>query len=189
MMETPSSEIKETLEILNNEVENCEKIINSLLNFARPTEPVLQKVIIPDIIQGVLERIDIPENVNVQGKFSKKNPIILGDPHQLERIFLNLITNAIQAMPDGGMLTLRLAAKAGNLQIYVQDTGIGISEENMKKLFEPLFTTKAKGIGLGLSIVKTLVDSHKGELTVESEVGKGTTFMIQLPGQKRGVKK
>lgn len=70
----------------------------------------------------------------------------------------------------------------GNLQVFVQDTGIGIPEENMKKLFEPLFTTKAKGIGLGLSIVKTLVESHKGEISVESEVSKGATFMIQFPG-------
>ncbi len=184
MMETPTSEIKETLEILDKEVENCEKIINSLLDFARPTEPVLQKVDIVEVIQGVLKRIEIPENINVQSKFSKTTPIILGDPHQLERVFLNLVTNSIQAMSDGGTLTLRTGRKDGNLQIFVQDTGIGIPEDSMRKLFEPLFTTKAKGIGLGLSIVKTLVESHKGEISVESEVSKGTTFMIQLPGPK-----
>jgi PAS domain S-box-containing protein len=185
MMETPTSEIEETLEILDKEVENCEKIINSLLDYARPTEPVLQKLDIPELIQGVLKRIEMPENINVQSKFFKTASIILGDPHQLERVFLNLITNSIQAMSDGGTLTLRTEIEDGNVKVFVQDTGIGIPEDNMKKLFEPLFTTKAKGIGLGLSIVKTLVESHKGEISVESEVGKGTTFMIYLPGPTR----
>ena len=182
ILETQNSEIDETLEILDKEVENCERIINSLLDFARPKAPVLQKIIINELILDVLKQIDVPENITVNHRHSSKLPFILGDPHQFERILINLITNAIQAMVNGGTLTLRTESDgAGNVLISIKDTGTGISEENMRKLYEPLFTTKAKGIGLGLSIVKSLVENHKGEISAESKLDKGTTFKIKIP--------
>jgi len=111
----------------------------------------------------------------------KEIPRVDADPHHLRRVFLNIIKNAIQAMPKGGTLTISAKKLNEHVELEFSDTGIGIPEENMKKLFTPLFTTKSKGIGLGLSICKDLVEAHNGQIEVKSEVGKGTTFTIKLP--------
>jgi signal transduction histidine kinase len=137
-------------------------------------------------------------------------PIMLADPDQLDQVFGNLIRNAVQAMPDGGRLTIGTSLGSRQVTVFIADTGVGISEENREKIFEPLFTTKAQGIGLGLAIVKTLVEGHGGTIEVKSpsivrqaqdtaalrtdDVGKGTeawalgsgsaqgtTFTVRLP--------
>lgn len=109
-------------------------------------------------------------------------PSILADPDQLAQVFGNIILNAIQAMPKGGELVVK--SKLGRpKQIVVSftDTGVGITKKNLEKLFEPLFTTKAKGIGLGLAVTKLLVEGHGGTIEVDSEVGKGSNFTVKLP--------
>jgi two-component system NtrC family sensor kinase len=109
---------------------------------------------------------------------------IQADPLQLHQVFVNLISNAAEAMPDGGQLTLRTrrGAAPGYVTIDVEDTGVGITEEHMKKIFTPFFTTKpiGKGTGLGLAIIYGIVKMHRGQISVRSEVGKGTTFTITL---------
>ena len=101
----------------------------------------------------------------------------------------NLIRNAVQAMPDGGRLTLSSRADAEWVRVSCRDTGVGIPPENLERIFEPLFTTKAKGIGLGLALVKTLVEAHGGTIKVESEPGTGSTFTVHLPlGEMEGTK-
>jgi len=182
VLEEPEPEVKETLEILQKEVKTSERIISSLLDFARAKPPTWRKVNINDVVQEALSRTAVPENVEVVSQLDEALPIILADPDQLGQVFGNLILNAIQAMPEGGQLVVESKLPTPeSVAVSFTDTGVGIPEENLGKLFEPLFTTKAKGVGLGLSVAKTLVDGHWGTIEVESEVGKGTTFRVRLP--------
>ncbi len=181
-LEKPEPEVEETLEILNKEVATSEHIISSLLDFARPNPPIRHKMNINDLAQEVLSRTNLPENIKVVSKLDKSLPQILADPEQLSQVFGNLILNAIQAMPDGGQLEVRSeVSPPAQVAISFADTGVGIPEDNLKKLFEPLFTTKAKGIGLGLAITKTLVEKHGGTIEVQSQPGKGSAFTVRLP--------
>jgi signal transduction histidine kinase len=181
-LEKPEPEVKETLEILEKEVGMSERIISSLLGFACPKPPRQRKVGVNEALQEALSRTTVPENVNVAIQLDKALPAILGDPDQLGQVFGNIILNAIQAMPEGGQLAVKSESPSGEwVSISLTDTGEGIPEENLEKLFEPLFTTKARGIGLGLALTKTMVEGHGGSIEVASEVGKGSIFTVKLP--------
>jgi signal transduction histidine kinase len=185
VLEEPDPEVKETLEILQKEVKTSEGIISSLLDFARAKPPTRRKVDINNVVQEALSRIAVPENVEVVSQLDEALPIILADPDQLRQVFGNLVLNAIQSMPDGGQLVVKSEAPSPEwVAVSFTDTGVGIPEENLGKLFEPLFTTKAKGVGLGLAVVKSLVQGHGGTIEVESQVGKGTTFTVRLPTEE-----
>ena len=174
--------VKETLEILEREVEISERIINRLLDFARPVPAIRQEVDIDSIIQKALSRIAVPENIEISIQLDEALSIILADPDQLCQVFENIMLNAIQAMPDGGWLKIKVAEESPEwVVISFADTGMGISEEYLGKLFEPLFTTKARGIGLGLAIIRMLIDRHGGDIKVQSELDEGTTFTVRLP--------
>ena len=184
VLEKPDSDIKEGLRIIDEEVNNSERIINSLLDYARPKPINFQKTNILEVIQKSLSSITIPKNINVNNSIIDKPSPLQADSNQLTQVFINIIVNAVQSMPNGG--DLLISSKCQNqdsLVVSVQDTGAGISEENMERLFEPLFTTKAKGIGLGLAISKTIVENHLGSIAVQSDLGKGTTFTVKLPLQ------
>jgi PAS domain S-box-containing protein len=187
VIEEPEPEVKETLEILEREVGTSERIISSLLDFARARAPVRRKVDINDIVQEALSRASVPEKVEVISQLDETLPAILADPDQLGQVFGNIILNGIQAMPEGGRLVVQTSEvsekppRSGWVAVSFADTGVGILEENLGKLFEPLFTTKAKGIGLGLAVTRTLVEGHGGTIEVQSEVGKGSTFTVRLP--------
>jgi signal transduction histidine kinase len=181
-LEDPDPEVKEAVEILGKEVETSERIINSLLDYARSKPPTKRKTDVNPVIQESLSHVDVPENVEVQSQLDEGLPSILADPDQLTMVFGNIILNAAQAMPDGGQLTVKSEASSPErVAISFSDTGVGISEENLGKIWEPLYTTKAKGIGLGLAITKTIVEAHGGTIEVESTVGEGTTFTVKLP--------
>jgi PAS domain S-box-containing protein len=179
----PEPEVKETLDILHREVAASERIIGSLLGFARPRPPARQPVEINALVREALARTALPENVRVVTHLGEALPAIPADPDQLVQVFGNLILNAAQAMPDGGRLTVetRVEPEVEWLAVSVADTGMGISPENLGKLFEPLFSTKAQGIGLGLALSKTLVENHGGRIEVRSEVGAGSIFTVKLP--------
>jgi two-component system cell cycle sensor histidine kinase/response regulator CckA len=184
-LEPSDPEAKEALEILEREVATAESIISSLLDFARVKPPARQEVEIAAVVQKALARTIVPDDVEIVTQLDGSVPIILADPDQLKQVFGNLIRNALQAMPDGGKLTI--ACENSNpdwVVVHCTDTGTGIPEENLLKVFEPLFTTKAKGIGLGLALVKTLIEAHGGTLAVESELGQGTTFSVGLPSDR-----
>lgn len=182
VLEQPKPEVKETLEILDKEVASCEHIISSLLDFARQKPPTRRKIEIEDIIQRTLSHIRVPEKVEIVSQLDRALPPILVDPDQLSQVFDNIILNAIQAMPEGGKLVIKSSLPEPNwVAISFTDSGAGIPPEAMKRLFEPLFTTKAKGIGLGLPIVKALVEGHGGTIAVQSELGKGSIFTVKLP--------
>ena len=189
-LEEPEQEIKEALEILDNEVVTSERIINSLLDFARPKPPTWHNVDINDVVQATLSRVPVPENVEVLRQLSEMLPMISGDADQLAQVFGNLILNAFQAMPEGGRLVVKTSASSVEpseaaspewVTVSFTDTGVGIDEETLGKVFEPLFTTKAKGIGLGLALTKLLIEGHGGTIEVQSAVGKGSTFTVKLP--------
>jgi PAS domain S-box-containing protein len=155
-------------------------IINDLLDFAAKRPLQKEKQDINKIVDGSITISNIPENIKIERKFAKK-AIATVDEKQLQRVFLNLTRNAVQAMPNGGKLTIKTSETKDHAEIEFRDTGIGIADENMTKLFTPLFTTKAKGIGMGLAICKKIVEEHDGTIDFESKVGQGTTFTIKLP--------
>ncbi len=171
------------IEVIEDEIERVNQIINRFLDFARPKEPEFSPV---DINQTLEETINL-----VSGKAKEQNvllkrelfslPHIQADGEQIKQVFLNLFLNAVQAMPEGGKLRIKTDRKGQWVRIEIQDEGTGIPERIRDKLFEPFFTTKEEGIGLGLSIVKRIVDDHKGSIKVRNSHPKGTIFTINLP--------
>jgi signal transduction histidine kinase len=159
-----------------------ERIISSLLDFASQKPPTLRKVDLKDVVNKALSGIDVPGNVEVVSRIDEALPEVIADPDQLGQVFTNIAYNAVQAMPEGGRLAVECQASGSEkVIISITDTGVGIPAEVLPRLFEPLFTTRAKGIGLGLAIAKTLVEGHGGTIEVQSEMGQGTTFTIILP--------
>jgi signal transduction histidine kinase len=173
--------IKEYLEMIASEVRNAEKIVSDLLDFARIKSVEKEKVVVSEQVAWVLERQPLPEGVQVTTEIPADLPSVFVDPRQIEQVLLNLVINAYQAMSNGGVLTISAQGEKGKVILSVTDTGIGIPEEHKKKLFEPLFTTKVRGIGLGLAVSKNLIEANEGSIEVESEVGKGSTFTVILP--------
>jgi PAS domain S-box-containing protein len=176
--------------IIVQEVHNAEKIIADLLDYARVISSDREPASVPDLVRGVLGRFPVPPSVQVALKLPADLPMVYADPRQMEQVLGNLTVNACQAMastssatgvPQGGKLTISARKKKGMVAIAVKDTGTGISPENMKKLFEPLFTTKVKGIGLGLAVSRKLAEANGGWIEVKSEPGKGSTFTLVLP--------
>jgi PAS domain S-box-containing protein len=170
----------EMLQIINSSIDYADKIIRDLQDYATTRKPTLQAVNLNNILKETISQTKVPENVQVTPEFEQL-PDMKIDQDMMLRVFLNLATNGIQAMEKGGTLTISTKQTGGFVEISFKDTGIGISKENLPLLFTPLFTTKAKGMGMGLAICKKFVDSHQGTIHVESEEGKGTTFTVKLP--------
>lgn len=176
-------DFKESLQILNDEVAKSERIITTLLDFARPRRPLFVKLEIDKFIRQLISNTKLPSTVQLHEKLEDGLPPSEADTDMLQDAFANIILNAVQAMPHGGELTILSAwdKKTDKFCISISDTGVGISEEDQKVIFEPLFTTKAKGVGLGLAIAQEAIEAHNGTITVNSYLGKGTTFTICLP--------
>jgi signal transduction histidine kinase len=174
---------REYLNIIKDEILNADRIVGDLLDSVRIKPPQPQNVAIGTLIEQVLRRIAVPDGINVTLDIPAAQPPIRVDPIQVQQVFRNLITNGFDAMPQGGNLDISAVddATLNVLSVKVKDSGIGIAPENMAKLFQPLFTTKARGIGLGLVVVKNLTQSNGGTVTVESVPGKGSTFTVTLP--------
>ena len=166
---------------IDESIEYADKIVSDLQDLARTKEPEPIKIDLESLIQETLSGISIPKNVKISIKHDQRLSKLYVDPNQLRRVFANLTTNAIQAMENGGTLTISTKKTEGFVEVSFKDTGVGISEENMEKLFTPLFTTKAKGMGLGLPICKKFVELHGGSIEAKSQVGNGTTFTVKLP--------
>jgi len=177
-----------SVEKIAGQADRCKDIIRGLLDFSRQRKPEKTLSNINTILRGCISLVENQaafHNIQIVENYQDNLPQVVIDPSQIERVFLNLIINAAEAMDGGGKLTLatRLDPDGRVVEVEFTDTGHGISEENMNKLFEPFFTTKdiAHGTGLGLAISYGIVKSHKGAISVESEVGKGTTFIVRLP--------
>ncbi|MDI6828745.1 MAG: GAF domain-containing protein, partial [Armatimonadota bacterium] len=178
------SAIKEFLDIIIDEVNVLSKITTEFLDFARPTKLNLREMDINDVVFRTLQFMQLEmtkQNVQVHQVFAYDLPRILADDKQLEQVLRNIFLNALQAMPEGGSLYVSTGPCDGAVRITITDTGTGIPEDKIDKIFVPFFTTKTKGTGLGLSIVQKIVENHGGTIRVQSKVGEGTTFEIRLP--------
>jgi PAS domain S-box-containing protein len=176
--------IKEHLGIIEQEVRKAVKIISDLLDYARVISVEREQVGIARLVNQTLEHFPIPASVEVVLEMPDDLPEVYADPGQVGQVLGNLITNACQAMKSGGKITISATRQEGMAAIAVEDTGVGITPENMKRLFEPLFTTKARGIGLGLAVSRKLAEANGGRIEVQSEAGQGSTFTLFLPVQE-----
>jgi two-component system NtrC family sensor kinase len=183
---------REDLQVIVNETLRCREIVKGLLEFSKQTEPQKEAVDINDVITNSLtltKNQALIHNVKVITALSDRLPPIVVDGGQIQEVLLNIILNAIDAMPEGGELQVSTNMTdntrcEGNqcVQIQVADTGCGISQEDLDKVFDPFFSTKgAKGTGLGLAVAYGVIEKHQGKIRMESEVGKGTTCIIDLP--------
>lgn len=175
-----SCKAKEMLELIDKDIEYANKIINDLLDYSKEIFLEVKETTPKSITRKALASIDVPKNVEVLD-LTENRPRIQVDAEKIKRVFVNIVKNAIDAMPKGGTITITSKEKDGFLEFAFADTGTGMREEVLKRLWSPLFTTKAKGMGFGLPICKRIVEAHGGSVSVESVVGVGTTFKVTLP--------
>ena len=178
--------IQKGLQTIITQVERITKVMNQLLAFARRRSPERVPLVLRDVVEQSLEMFEQRfESARIEVKLDTDDrcPNIHADPDQLSQVLINLIMNAIHAMPDGGSLRIAIASADDTVKLTVTDSGHGIPTDVLKKVFEPFFTTKefGKGTGLGLTVVKGILEEHGGSIAVESQEGKGTTFTILLP--------
>lgn len=183
--------------IVPTEIEKINKIAENLLKFGRPSKPEFKQININTVIEEILELLENQfkkNNIRITTKFAQ-TPLISGDSGQLSQAFLNILLNAVQAMPNGGELVVKTdigeIIKLGQgtprrktiptVFVEITDSGVGIPDENLKNLFDPFFTTKEKGTGMGLPITLRIIEEHNGSIKVRSQSGEGTTFLILLP--------
>jgi len=171
---------------LGEQVKYMDKIVSDLQDYARPLQVRPIETSIHRLIEDTFSTINVPSNIKVSTQAAEDIPKLLIDSNLMRRVFTNLITNAIQAMPNGGKLMIKATVSKDAFLISFQDTGEGIPEENMDKIWSPLFTTKPKGTGLGLPTCKRIVEAQNGTIMVESKAGQGATFTISIPLKKGG---
>ncbi len=176
-------ELEEILHIIENQTRYIDHIVADLQDFARTPMPQPSDTDLGALVNDTLSTAKIPKNVQVQTAL-QENLKLLIDPTFLRRIMINLIDNAVQAMPNGGKLNVTLTSDQNNTSIRVEDTGIGISENDKPKIYTPLFTTKAKGQGFGLAVCKKLIEAQGGKISFASEAGKGTSFTVTFANKK-----
>jgi signal transduction histidine kinase len=188
------SKDQDRLKIIESQLDRLAESVKNLLSSTRQPKPQLRTLQVNELLEELIRLSEpwfLARSVSVSSQLSRDLPPILGDSTHLQTLFLNLITNALDAMPRGGVLTIRtqkilppLPLKDGRwVKISIADTGIGITDESKKRIFDPFFTTKkmGEGTGLGLAICEKIVKEHSGKIEVKSEVGKGSTFLISIP--------
>jgi two-component system sensor histidine kinase HydH len=176
---------REDLKVIEEEIHRINEIVEQFLRFAKPSPPLLTRGKVLPILEETLQLLKPQlerQRITVRKEFQPLVPIVL-DREQIKQVLLNLLINAIQAMPHGGRLVLGAEVSENGqwIQLSIRDSGIGIPPENMKKLFDPFFSTKEGGVGLGLSIAHRIMDQHHGKIEVESHPGEGTLFNLWLP--------
>lgn len=176
--------LKESLDIIDRQTDYVNKIVQDLQDFAKPIKPALKEIDLDNVCRDLLSKTNMPENIAVSCQIHAGVRHLISDPDILKRVMVNLVTNAVQAMPKGGKLCITAYPDGEATVLTVDDTGCGIPKEAGPKLFTPLFTTKAKGQGFGLAVVKRMTEALGGTVQFESEVGKGTKFLIRLPPSK-----
>ena len=182
----PENKRRRILELSLSEIQRLSEMLRNMLSFSKPEEEKRRPVKIDELIEGILlvmEKQMKESNIQVEASFDSDIPEVMASTNQMRQVMLNILKNAKEAMPKGGTLSVRTAREGNKILITTQDTGIGIPEEIRDKIFEAFFTTKqkVKGVGLGLSVCYGIIKDHGGEIKVESEEGKGTTFTISLP--------
>jgi len=171
---------KDMVELIEKDIKYSDKIISDLLRYSREIHLELTETTPKSITKHALTSIKVPKNIRISNLTDNK-PKIKIDAQKMNRVLVNITKNAIDAMPKGGKLTITSKKTNGKLEITFTDTGRGMQKDILEKIWTPLFTTKAKGMGLGLPICKRIVEAHGGDISVESIVGKGTTFTVTIP--------
>jgi two-component system sensor histidine kinase HydH len=169
--------------IVGGEVERINLIVQQLLEFAKPVPPKLRPLEIPTLVDETLEFLSgdlVERHVEVNRRYGT-TACILGDPQQLKQVFLNLFLNSLQAMNGHGRLEIRTTIEGSDLAVSIADSGAGIAPKDLPHIFEPFYTTKETGTGLGLAVVQGIVKEHGGRITVESQPGRGTVLTLYLP--------
>ena len=179
------SELSETV---RREIGRMDGLVTHMLRFAAPPHPVLAQLHLHTVLEHALQMIQPrigAKLISLQRNFQAGDDLIPGDDSQLEQVFLNLLLNAADAIGEEGTLSVTtemLETAAGpHISIRISDTGAGIAAEDLAQIFEPFFTTKPRGTGLGLAVARRIVEEHKGEICVETQEGKGTSFIVRLP--------
>jgi len=182
----PESKRRRILELSFSEAQRLAEMLRNMLSFSKPEEEKRRPVKINELVEGILlvmEKQMRESNIKVETYFDQTLPEVMASTNQMRQVMLNLLKNAKEAMPKGGILSVRTSQEDHKVIVAIQDTGVGVPEELRDKIFEAFFTTKqkVKGVGLGLSVCYGIIKDHGGEIKVESEVDKGTTFTILLP--------
>lgn len=182
----PESQQHKDLRLILDETTRCKQIVAGLLDFARQRQILAQPTDVNQVLDEVLERTDKQQafaGIVIERNLDPALPKTLADPNQLREVFWNLLINAAEAMPDGGLITVstQLSDDKQQIMIDVADTGIGISEEGIGQVFTPFYTTKPTGTGLGLAITYGIVKMHRGDISVSSRLGEGSRFRVTLP--------
>ena len=162
----------------------ADSVITALSDFARLPVPEMSPIPVEASLREVVELTGLPGGIQVTFDFPTSLPAVLGDARQLKIVFSNLVRNARDAMPQGGALAISGRSQRADVEITVADSGVGIRREDLERIMEPLYSTKARGIGLGLAITRSILDKHGGRLQVASEPGKGSRFTVRLPSAK-----
>jgi signal transduction histidine kinase len=172
--------IQESIDMIERNTEYINKIVLDLQDFAKPLSPCDEETNIQEMVEELLTKNGTPENIQAEAHIEKDARSVRADSAYMKRILGNLVSNAVQAMPNGGKIMVQAHRERNDVVITVTDTGVGIPEDAKDKLFTPLFTTKSKGQGFGLAVVKRLTEALDGTVTFESQKNKGTTFTIKL---------
>ena len=185
--EAESAEQRNLLDVITEEVDRLNRVVTQFLDYARPYQPDLQPRSINAVIEKVLTVVEansISSRIDIQWELHPHLPPVPMDQEQIHQVILNIVINAIEAMPDGGTLTVRTfridSATGDAVGISIRDTGQGIRRETLKQIFTPFFTTKERGVGLGLAVCQRIIRNHGGRIRVKSIPGKGTIFYIRL---------
>ena len=182
--ELPPNQTEEMLEIIDRCVDYSNRIINDLLDYSRELHLALEEQSPKKLLNDSLLILNIPDKIRIINNLDEAS-VFKVDPSKMKRVFINLVKNAVDAMPDGGKITVESQKVKEGLEISLSDTGAGISEEILPKLFIPLITTKSQGMGFGLAICKRIVEAHGGTISVRTAKGEGTTFTIIIPFKPR----
>ncbi len=178
---TTEPRVAESLSIMDECVTQCDKIIGDLLFFTRISPPTYSSVGLKGVLESAVSGIGEPEGMTVVKELGEEDVVLQADHDQLVRVFSNLAVNAQEAMRQGGVLTIGVKKLESSVEITFTDTGTGMSPEELEKLFDPLYTTKIQGTGLGLAVCQQIIGKHNGRLEVSSREGVGTTFTVKLP--------
>jgi len=179
-----SQDFREVYPELRGGIERIHRIVSAILDYTRPHKPEFQAVCIDDVIQNSLtlsQKQLEKSSITVNTELQSGGKTVEADPHQLEQVFINLFLNAFQAMNGAGVLTIRTQPLARQLEVQVEDTGRGIPEEDLPRIFDPFYSKSPQGTGLGLAIVQRILENHNAEYQVSSKIGLGTTFTIRFP--------
>jgi signal transduction histidine kinase len=173
--------IRDFIEIMERACDTQNKIITDLLTFSKGTPPIKRPSDPNEVVEDALKMSHIPNTIEIIKELEDGLPCIHIDPDQMRQVFVNLIMNACQAMKDGGRLTIRTRKENGMVHVTFKDTGLGIKDEYKERIFEPLFTTRSEGVGMGLAVSKAIVERNDCKIDFRSKEGEGTEFFVLMP--------